>query len=538
MDKTIKNYEEKAVVYLRVSSEKQEDGFSLDAQEKMALRYAQEHNLIVVKRWKVQESAWGKKERKYFTEMLDFLKRNPSVRHVIFDVVDRMTRNDADKVRVYSLIKYDNKNVHFSRNNRMLNKDNLDSATEFNIDIEVAAAKKLSNDIAYKTRMGMTEKAEQGIYPAKASLGYQNIRNRNGESSIEIDPIAGPLITELFEYASTGKYSYEQLEDIFYTKGLRTRYDSKRVTLKSIEKVLHNPFYYGVFQWGGQLYKGTHKTLVTQELWDKVQKVVRAKGHRFDTKHNYPFNRLIKCEHCGHYVLGALAKQKYLYYRCAHYNKQHKKSGYLSESELLDRLNGVVKDIELPQDVVKVIIKGLKKKGIKANRISANTKIILEQDLNKVQNRLDSLLDMRLDGKIDDAVYQAKNNKLVQERARIEADLATCEGSPEGAKRAIQGLEMLSGLEKCYKKADSYGKADLLRAIGANFILTADNQIAVEYKEPFKGIFEAKLKNGSGENSPLPNKKTALLNSGCLGIYDDNLTKNAYKSCSKNDWGG
>lgn len=46
-------FQEKAVVYLRVSSEKQEDGFSLDAQEKMALRYAQKHNLLVVKHWKV-----------------------------------------------------------------------------------------------------------------------------------------------------------------------------------------------------------------------------------------------------------------------------------------------------------------------------------------------------------------------------------------------------------------------------------------------------------------------------------------------------
>ena len=77
-----------------------------------------------------------------------------------------------------------------------------------------------------------------------------------------------------------------------------------------------------------------------------------------------------------------------------------------------------------------------------------------------------------------------------------------------------------------------------MRAIGANFVLTKDNQIAVEYKEPFKGIFEAKINNGSGGNSPLPNEKTALLNKGCLNTYDDNLTKNASKSCSRNYWGG
>lgn len=530
-------FQEKAVMYLRVSSAKQEEGYSLDAQEKLALEYAKKHNLSVVKQWKVQESAWGKEERKYFTEMVEFLKRNDSIKHVIFDVVDRMTRNDNDKMRVILLIKKYNKTIHFSRSNQMLNAENLDSTKEFMMDVEVAAAKKLSNDIAYKTRMGMTEKAEQGVYPAKASVGYINMNNKKGDAWIEVDPIAGPLITELFEYASTGEYSYEKLEGIFYEKGLRTKFGDKRVTLKSIEKILHNPFYYGMFRWGKKMYKGTHERLVTKGLWDKVQEVVRAKGHRFDTKHNYPFNRLIKCEHCGHYILGALAKQKYLYYRCAHYNKEHKKSGYLSESELLDRLSSVVKDIELPKDVMKVLIKGLKKKGIKANRISANTKIILEQELKRVQSRMDNLLDMRLDGKIDDEVYQTKNNKLVQEKVQIEADLSVCEGTPEGATRAISGLEILSGLEKCYNKADNYGKADLLRAVGAKFILTADNQIAVEYKEPFKGIYEAKLLN-MNEMSQLNNKKTALLNKGCLYICDDKLTKNTTKSCSKNDWGG
>ena len=237
----MRNFKEKAVMYLRVSSAKQEDGYSLDAQEKLALEYAKKHNLDVVKKWKVQESAWGKEERKHFTEMVEYLKRNNSVKHVIFDVVDRMTRNDNDKTRVIVLIKKYDKTIHFSRSNQMYNAENLDSTQEFMMDVEVAAAKKLSNDIAYKTRMGMTEKAEQGIYPGKASLGYQNVQ-KNGEAIIEVDPIAGPLITELFEYASTGKYSCEELEEIFYEKGLRTRDDDKRVHYKSIIKRYINSY--------------------------------------------------------------------------------------------------------------------------------------------------------------------------------------------------------------------------------------------------------------------------------------------------------
>lgn len=528
-------YQEKAVMYLRVSSIKQEDGYSLDAQEKMATEYASRNNLEVVRSWKVQESAWGKTERTNFTEMIEYLKRNPNVKHVIFDVVDRMTRNDADKIRIITLIKEYDKTIHFARNNSQpLNKYTLDSNKEFMMDVEVAAAKKLSNDIACKTKMGMTEKAAQGIYPAKAPIGYKNTINQNKEAIITLDEVAAPLITELFQYASTGKYSLEEMSDLFYARGLRTKFGAKRVTWQLVAKILHNPFYYGVFSWGKKTYQGSHIPLVSKALWDKVQKALLAKAHRFDTKHNYPFNRLITCEHCGHSILGVKAKGRYLYYRCGAYSRTHKK-GYVRATHLLEKLSGIIKDIELPPAVIKVLIKGLRKRGVDAAHISANHKAVLTQELEKVNIRLDNLLNMRLDNKIDDGLYNQKRSELVNEKTQIEGKLSLCSSKAESVERALSGLEILSGLEKSYQQADDYGKADLLRCVGAKFVLTKENEIAVEYKEPFKGIYEAKMNNGGeGETSP-SDKKTALLNKGCLNLYRD---KTDSKSCRKNDWGG
>lgn len=102
----------------------------------------------------------------------------------------------------------------------------------------------------------------------------------------------------------------------------------------------------------------------------------------------------------------------------------------------------------------------------------------------------------------------------------------------------MQGLAMLSGLKKCYREADNYGKADLLRAVGAKFLLTQDNQIVVEYKEPFKAIYEAKHLAQTDAKEAERDKKTALLNKGCLEIYDDKSVQSASKSCSRNYWGG
>ena len=100
-----------SLLYVRVSSKEQEkEGYSLDAQEKLGDDYALRNNLNIVKRWKVSESAW-KEERTAFSEMLEYAKKHETVKHIIFDVTDRMTRNDIDKIKIWSLVKLNDKKI-------------------------------------------------------------------------------------------------------------------------------------------------------------------------------------------------------------------------------------------------------------------------------------------------------------------------------------------------------------------------------------------------------------------------------------------
>ena len=76
---------DKALLYVRVSSKAQEDeGYSLDAQEKLAYQYAAKHSLSITRVWKVSESAW-KENREAFNEMIKYSARN-DVKHIIFDI--------------------------------------------------------------------------------------------------------------------------------------------------------------------------------------------------------------------------------------------------------------------------------------------------------------------------------------------------------------------------------------------------------------------------------------------------------------------
>lgn len=157
---------ELALLFLRVSSKGQEDNYSLDAQEKLGYAYAANNNnkLKIVKIWRVAESAWDKKERKIFNQMVEYAKKHPEIKHIIFDSLDRMTRNDTDKVKILDLISEHDKHIHFARTNRIYNR-NSSPDDEFMLDVDVMVAKRISKIISTKTRMGQVEAAEQGDYP-------------------------------------------------------------------------------------------------------------------------------------------------------------------------------------------------------------------------------------------------------------------------------------------------------------------------------------------------------------------------------------
>ncbi|MFQ5788452.1 MAG: recombinase family protein [Thermodesulfobacteriota bacterium] len=90
----------------------------------------------------------------------------------------------------------------------------------------------------------MREKAEQGLYPSCAPLGYINNR---ATRLIDIDKERAPYIKRIFELMAAGKHSIRMLERQIYIEGLRNR-NSNRVGKSAIHEILKNPIYYGAFR--------------------------------------------------------------------------------------------------------------------------------------------------------------------------------------------------------------------------------------------------------------------------------------------------
>ncbi len=69
----------------------------------------------------------------------------------------------------------------------------------------------------------MTEKARAGIYPSAVPVGYRNADGIGGKRVIIPDPEAGPMITELFERFSAGRYSVKAIVKELNSEGCKLR---------------------------------------------------------------------------------------------------------------------------------------------------------------------------------------------------------------------------------------------------------------------------------------------------------------------------
>jgi len=476
-----------ALLYVRVSSKEQEkEGYSLDAQEKLGHEYALRKGLSIVKTWKVSESAWNnKKERVAFNQMIDYAKTHSDIEHIIFDITDRMTRNDFDKLKIIELIQYGQKTIHFSRSNKIYNKDSSPDDL-FMLDIEVAVAKKMSNDISRKTKMGMQEKAEQGIYPSISPLGY---KNTTATRQHEINHDQAPFIKKAFDLMASGHYSLQMVSEILQKEGFRTNRSSV-VNKSTLSYLLGNPFYYGIFIWKGQTYQGNHEPLISKDLFDRTQAVLNGKFHPSKNKKVFPFNNLAVCGTCGCKILGERKKKLYNYYHCTFSKGRHNGIGYIREERLAEMFKEPVKRITINEDLAAWLKEGLAQGRKNTLQTQENRLSSLKTQQGKVSSRLSRLFDLRLDKEIDEEAFKAKENELKTQAVEIKTQIdAAGAMNPNFYEDGVKTLELCKLLYSEYHAANYEGKAQILKRIASNFTLS-DATLYPIYRKPFSFFAE------------------------------------------------
>lgn len=497
----------KYFLYCRKSSDREDKQLlSIDSQRREMVQYAIDKGLEVVDVYVEEQSAY-KTGRPFFHEMLERIKKGEA-QGIITWHLSRLARNSHDGgALVYmvdeSLIKeiHTKERVYYNTTN-----------DKFFLQLEFAVAKKSSDDTGDYVRRDLKAKLEKGEWIAVAPLGYLNM-DRNGRIAgsmmydhekqralidsarnlkrIEIDPVDGPLVKELFLKASQPGMSLKKLEDYAFELGLRTRKLKSRVKLSTISLILKNPFYYGMMRYGKNMFfVGNYEPLITKDLFEKVQSMLRDTGKSRMQKHTFDYTGLIRCGTCGA-MITAEKHGKYVYYRCT------KKKGpcdapYVSADKIEEMFLEKLAKAQLHQEFVEFALPVLQSwhHDSTKNKLNDQKKLRAEEDELRIQR--DNLLLLKISSANKNG-QMISDEEYVRQKKFIESKLEEVEEKLRDNK-----VDHESWLEKCERlfifasqllaqfKAGGLEKKHLiLRTVGTSYVLK-DGQIEFEYK----GLFQ------------------------------------------------
>lgn len=301
---------EKAAIYCRLSRDDGSVGESgsIQTQKTLLTQYCNEHNITISGYYCDDGWSGTNFDRPEFKRMLDDIE-NGSINMVVVKDLSRFGREYA-QMGLYIEHYFEEKGVRFiSVAENIDSKNGMDNlGLPFTNVINSFYARQASS----KTKAAHQARAKSGMFlGARAPFGYQ--KDPNDRHHLIIDPCAADVVRDIFQMFASG-IGYVRMTKILRERGVlnpqayfnqnnpdyykssdywRKPYDWHATSIRSI---LGNRVYLGQTVFGRTKTKGffdkhriptsedewiitenTHEAIITQELWDTVHQMMKAR---------------------------------------------------------------------------------------------------------------------------------------------------------------------------------------------------------------------------------------------------------------------
>ena len=476
----------KAVVYARVSSKEQEkEGFSIPAQLKALHAYAEVNRFNVAQEFIDVETA-KQSGRANFEEMMRYLKTHPAIRILLVEKTDRLYRNLKDWVR---LDEHDIE-IHLVKENAVLSRESR-SSEKLVHGIKVLMAKNYIDNLSEEARKGMQEKAEQGIWPTVAPLGYLNVTGPDGKKIITLDPKAAPVVAHLFGWYASGTISLKDAALKAREAGLTHRRTGAPIPVSKVHSILRNRIYTGEFEWKGHRYKGKHAPIVTHELWTRVQGVLDGRQARKLKRGRleFAFSGLIQCGHCGCAMVGEIKKGRYVYYHCSGF-KGKCGEPYVREEVLEEQFSRILGRLRFDGDVLDWVARGLRESHVDERKEHEAAIVRLQAEYDRLGTRIHDMYVDKLDGRIDRTFYDRMSTQWRSEQDVCLREITLHQSADESyIDEGVRLLEVAHGAQRLFAKQEAREKGRLLKFVLSNSTWKG-GRLEASFRQPFDLLAE------------------------------------------------
>jgi len=488
-----RNEKMNVVIWARVSSREQREGYSIDAQLRATRERAQKNGWTIVREFLVAESAKRGAERTVFNQMVDWVKANAkreSLRAILSHKLDRVCRNMRDAVRMQELEDKLGISLAF-----VDNQFGPGPAGALSFNVMAAVAQYYSDNLRTEVLKGIDERAKQGWQHSRAPYGYLNVKEDRNEP-IKPHPENSKAVIRLFELYSSGQYTFDLVCEKLHNEGFTYQKTHPKFHRTAVSYILNNRFYVGEIQRGGTHYQGRHQPLIDHATFLVCQDVLNGKNRRAKPLVLMPLSGgLLTCRHCGSSITGERIKRKlkgggvrvHDYYRCAN---NHPEDDHPSVRWRADDLEeAIVADLasfKLPDDeVIEWFRISLQSAFTDITGLHRNQRLARTKRRAEITTMNDRLLNAFLVGAIDEPTFDAKRGTLRDELAVVEASLvkdATVE--PSDVRAALAVFEFSQKIPKIWRDSNMLEKRRILETVSLNRVL-GDVTLELEKRKPF-----------------------------------------------------
>ena len=446
--------------YIRVSTQKQGEGVSLDAQKDAIQAFARQKDLTITK-WFEEKQTAAKGGRPIFNQMLRQLRRG-GASGVIIHKIDRSARNLRDWA-MFSELPDAGVNVYVATESL----DFTSRGGRLTADIQAVIAADYIRNLREETIKGIQGRLKQGLYPFRAPVGY--LDNGKGKPKTP-DPIKAPMIREMFELYASGQYSLRSLRSEITRRGLRN-HRNRPLSLCGIETILNNSFYSGliVMQRTAQTYHGIHAPIVPPSLFKRVQEVKADRNGKVATRHNHLYRRLFRCGLCQGPMSPERQKGR-VYYRC---QTKCCATKTIREDRLEEAVLKALRRLEITPEGADKLQKAWATDATDAQLEAQRQAMALQ--IAADERRLDRLIDLLVDGAIEKNLFASRKQRLEIDLAASRERLRNMPDPEHVARNRMQFLELLQNLAQLYICAQDAEKRQIVENAFSNRTVVRNN---------------------------------------------------------------
>ncbi len=477
-----------AVGYIRVSTIKQKkEGKSLEGQEAEIIEYCKKNDIDLINIYRDEGISGGSIEpRDEFKEMLNYVLTN-DIDTIIAFKLSRFTRNLMDLTNTINLLDKNGVNLIFIEDGI-----NTQSATgKFMSYIVGAVAEMERENTSDFVVMTMEQNALKGNWNGGIVYGYDSNENKelvvNEEEKI--------IVEEIFEFFSQKNWGYKKIANHLNHRGVKTKKDTDW-SVNSIKQILDNPIYVGKIRWGQHrdwskkrrkgkneefiLTEGNHEPIISEETWEKTQKIRKVRGKKSDKIYegNFLLSGLLRCPQCGASMISHKTKKRngkgyYRYYQCSNFSNKGSSvcrsnlvNADLAEKAIIKKINKFVQNPE----IIATIVKEIKSQSQIDTQPYIRDLQVIDKELAKVEKKKKENLQLQFNEEIDaetlsemNSFLREKEEDLNHRKAVITEELNLLQSNTILDANEIQAI--FESFNLLFEKANTEQKKKLLRSI-------------------------------------------------------------------------